>query len=190
MGLKKLNLGCGNYKLKGYINVDINPLFKPDTIIDLNNIESYKQFESNEYDEIYMSHILEHLSDPFSLMKEFHRILKPKGILKIKVPHFSRGFTHSQHKSGFDVGFPLYFNKKFKAGYFGFDFKLIKMKLNWMIQFDLKKSFTNVLSLSILKIMNHFFNFLAYLNPYFCSRFWCYFVGGFEEIEFILKKTS
>ena len=98
--MKKLNLGCSHLKLKGYINVDIDPLVKPDILVDLNNLKSYKVFKSDEYDEIFMSHILEHLSNPFSIMKELHRILKPGGILKIKVPHFSRGFTHSQHKSG------------------------------------------------------------------------------------------
>ncbi len=61
------------------------------------------------------SHLLEHLDRPFLAMKEMHRILKPGGQLIIKVPHFSRGFTHAEHAHGFDVTFPNYFNKKFSG---------------------------------------------------------------------------
>ena len=42
-------------------------------------------------------------------MREIHRITKPGGTVRIWVPHFSRGFTHAEHKSGFDVTFPYYF---------------------------------------------------------------------------------
>jgi hypothetical protein len=30
----------------------------------------------------------------------------------------------------------------------------------------------------------------ANASPLVCSRLWCYYVGGFEEIEFILEKPG
>ena len=36
-------------------------------------------------------------------------VLVVAGALLVKVPHFSRGFTHPDHKRGFDVSFPLFF---------------------------------------------------------------------------------
>jgi len=125
-------------------------------------------------------------------MKELHRILKPNGKLIVKVPHFSRGFTHTEHAHGFDITFPLYFNKNFtKSGYFGVDFFLERKKMTWM-------AFVHLLpfmgygkfAILLIKIMNKLISFLANLAPNFCSRIWCFWIGGFDEIkfEFICKK--
>ena len=65
-------------------------------------------FRDAAFDVIEASHVIEHLDRPFAVMKELHRLLKPGGVLHIKVPHFSRGFTHAEHAHGFDVTFPLY----------------------------------------------------------------------------------
>ena len=181
---KTLVLGCGESRVKDAIHVDVNPLAQPDVLHDL-NITPYP-FEENEFDEIQAFHVLEHLDNPFGIMKELHRIIKPGGLLHLKVPHCTRGFTHTQHKSGFDVSFPLYFSKKFTtSGYFGIDFDLKFMKLHWLGNVHLLK-YINIspLQVSILKTLNTFFSFLANLNIYACSRFWVYWVGGFDEIEF------
>jgi SAM-dependent methyltransferase len=189
--MKKLNLGCGHFKKEGYINVDNVELLKPDILLDLNKIEEYSKFNDAEYDEIYMSHILEHLEEPFNIMKELHRILKPGGILIIKSPHFSRGFSHAQHKSGFDYTFPFYFDKKFIGGYYGVDFELLELKLFWMTQFNIKREIvSNPIVFYSAKLSNVIISFLANLNPYFCSRIWCYWVGGFEEIKFVFRKPT
>ena len=36
----------------------------------------------------------------------------------------------------------------------------------------------------IFRIINKIISFFANLSPGFCSRIWCFWVGGFEEIEF------
>jgi SAM-dependent methyltransferase len=186
--ITKLNLGCGEFPKKGYLNVDVNSRIKPDMVLDLNNPATYKKLKSNFFTEVTCEHVLEHLEKPFEVMKELHRILKKNGKLIIQVPHFSRGFTHSEHEHGFDVGFPLYFDPKFKGGYMGYEFKLEKMRLDWMIRFDLKKGIIPGWSFFFLKILNAVFTFLANIQPYFCSRFWCYYVGGFEQIEYTFRK--
>ena len=126
---KKLNLGCGEDHKEGYVNLDWSPLAKPDVVHDLNAIPY--PFPDSSFDLIEAFHVLEHLDKPFKVMGEMHRMLKPGGTLHVKVPHFSRGFTHAEHAHGFDVTFPLYFNKNFtKSGYFGVYFSLQSMRFS------------------------------------------------------------
>lgn len=182
--IKKLNLGCGERKKAGFINIDWNKETKPDILHDL-NILPYP-FEDNHFDLIEASHILEHLDKPFLVMKELHRLLKPDGILMVKVPHFSRGFTHAEHTHGFDVTFPLYFNKNFtKSGFIGVEFKLEKLALRWLaFQHLLPSMGYHKITILCLNFLNKIISFLANLNVNFCSRIWCYWIGGFDEIEF------
>lgn len=79
----KLNLGSGQDKLiDGYTNVDnkfglsVYPL----------------DYEDNTIDEIRASHILEHFShrQTLQVLKEWNRVLKVGGILKVSVPDFTK----------------------------------------------------------------------------------------------------
>lgn len=181
---RRLNLGAGEDRKEGYVNLDWSELANPDVVHDL-NVFPYP-FPDGSFDEIFASHVLEHLDRPFNVMREFHRLLSPGGRLIIKVPHFSRGFTHAEHAHGFDVSFPLYFNKNFtRSGYFGVDFKLEKMELHWMAFFHLLPSMgygTSVIAL--LRALSTVISVFANLSPAFASRIWCFWVGGFEEIEY------
>lgn len=185
--MKKLNLGSGEFKKDGYINVDWQDLTNPDIKHNL-NIYPYP-FEDSTFDLVEASHILEHLDKPFEMMKELHRILKPGGVLIVKVPHFSRGFTHAEHVHGFDITFPLYFNPTFtKSGYIGIDFKIKEMRLDWFAFFHLLPHMGyGKIIVFLLRMLNAVISFLANLSPSFCSRIWCYWVGGFEQITFKFK---
>ncbi len=85
----RLNLGCGRKKLDNYINVDIYAEMSPEVVWDLENFPW--PWEENSVDEIFMSHVLEHLGQQpivfLNVVKEAYRILKINGIWKIKVPH-------------------------------------------------------------------------------------------------------
>jgi SAM-dependent methyltransferase len=185
---KKLNLGSGEFKKKGYVNLDCFSVSKPDVKHDLNRFPY--PFKNNEFELIEADHVLEHLNDPFRVMKELHRISKNGGSVIIRVPHFSRGFTHPEHKRGFDVSFPLYFNPGFKGGYQGVEFRPRTTKLRWFAQPYLKKTVLSETSYGLGKFLGSVFDFFANLSPMFCSRLWCFCVGGFEEIEFelVVKK--
>ncbi len=189
---KKLNLGCGEYHKEGYVNVDWQPLTKPDVAHDLNAIPY--PFGDSTFHLAEAYHVLEHLNRPFDVMKELHRVLKPEGELHIKVPHFSRGFTHAEHAHGFDVSFPLYFNPAFTtSGYFGVHFELRRMELHWMAFFHLLPSMGyGRVTVGLLRMLNAVLSWLANLSPALCSRLWCFWVGGFEEIEFtfVCKKHA
>jgi SAM-dependent methyltransferase len=184
----KLNLGAGSARKEGYVNVDWQSITNPDIQHDLNALPY--PFADNSFELIEAFHVLEHLDRPFSVMREMQRILKPGGRLHVKVPHFSRGLTHAEHSHGFDVTFPLYFDSRcLRWGYFGVDFNLEKMELHWMAFFHLMPSMGyGPVIMSLLKTANSIISSAANLSPAFCSRIWCFWVGGFEEIEFIFTK--
>lgn len=187
----KLNLGCGEDKKEGFTNVDWNKDVNPDIVMDISKKENYNRFKDSSVEMIVCSHILEHLSNPFEIIKECHRILKEGGLLYIAVPHFSRGFTHSEHKCGFDVALPLYFNPSFtKSGYMGYTFKLQKMRLSWFGQPYLKKKVLSKSHFYCALILGKLIDFFANLNLYLCSKIWCFWVGGFDQIEYWLRKDE
>lgn len=83
--MKKYNLGCGNNKLEGFINVDREEFYKPDLIVDFEKFPW--TIESNSAQIIVLNHVLEHLSDLLSVMKELYRISLPNAEIHITVPH-------------------------------------------------------------------------------------------------------
>lgn len=182
----KLNLGCGRFKKAGFWNVDGDPAGQPDQVLDLEELPY--PFPSGQFQRIEADHVLEHLQNPFAVMAEMHRILAPGGILHLRMPHFSRGFTHADHKRGFDITFPFYFNPKYLGGYSGTPFVLEHMRLRWSAQPYLKKTVVSAPVFYLSEMAGKWFDFLANLHPALCSRGWCYWVGGFEEIEFRLRK--
>jgi SAM-dependent methyltransferase len=85
----RLNLGCGNNKLDGFVNVDKEAACAPDQVVDL---ESFPwPFDDNAADEIVLSHTLEHLGQAtdvyLAIIKELYRICRPGAIVRITVPH-------------------------------------------------------------------------------------------------------
>lgn len=186
----KLNLGSGGFRKNGYINVDKYIELKPDILHDL---DSYPwPFKDNTFSVVEANHVLEHLIDPFRAMREIHRISKDGAKVIVRVPHFSRGFTHADHKRGFDITFPYYFKSNFMGGYQGVDFDLEKVKLRWFAQPYLKKTVLKPIIFYMAVALGRVIDFFANFSPEFCSRFWCFLVGGFEEIEFHfrVKKLS
>lgn len=81
----KLNLGSGNGKREGFINVDNSLLFGPDEVVDLNMAWPWAD---NSVDEVVARHVLEHLRiTPIDVMRNLYRILKPGASAVITLPH-------------------------------------------------------------------------------------------------------
>lgn len=83
----KINLGCGKRKLKGYINVDWRPEVNPDIVADVRLIP-WKWAKASQADLIWSDNLFEHIrEEPLNkVIQECHRVLKPGGLLQIKVP--------------------------------------------------------------------------------------------------------
>jgi len=95
------NLGCGNNKLKGFLNIDINSGCNPDKIIDFEIIPW--DLPDNSADVILLYHVLEHLGETtkqfLSIIKELYRISRHNSTIWITVPyplhsHFRHDPTH------------------------------------------------------------------------------------------------
>ena len=80
----RLQLGCCDRKMPGFINVDIRPEQNPDVLCDIAKIN--KKFQ--DVDLIYSSHVLEHFKrDEFmDVLQEWYNTLKDGGTLRLSVP--------------------------------------------------------------------------------------------------------
>jgi hypothetical protein len=90
----KLNLGCGNKRLDGYINVD--KYGDPDLKHDLETFPW--PWPDNSVAEIQLIHVLEHLgrdTDTYlGIIKEMYRICQPDATILIIVPHHRSDFFY------------------------------------------------------------------------------------------------
>lgn len=67
------------------VNVDIEPLFKPDEELDLTVFPWH--WGDRTVDAVLASHVIEHIPNWQRFFSECVRILKPGGMLEIAVPH-------------------------------------------------------------------------------------------------------
>lgn len=98
-GSIRLHLGCGGMRWKDFINVDLHPHDDnvsdfsrtgcvADVFADIRNL----QLPDCSVDEIFTSHTFEHFPrwEAVDMLHDWHRMLKPGGILLIEMPDFVR----------------------------------------------------------------------------------------------------
>jgi len=84
--MRRLNIGCGNKRLEGWINIDCVKTAATDIVRDL---ARGLPFEDSTVDEILCDNVLEHIGPPADLifiLNEFYRVIRPGGLVVIIVP--------------------------------------------------------------------------------------------------------
>jgi len=83
----KLHLGCWKRYIPGFIHIDICDLPHIDY---RHNVDKLPMFKDEEAELIYASHVLEYYDrqEAEQVLIEWHRVLKPGGILRVAVPDF------------------------------------------------------------------------------------------------------
>ena len=94
----KLNLGSGDTKFTGFLNVDKVKFDHVDFVCNLDKLPY--PFASSSIDEIKMFHCLEHLElEPLDTLQELYRILKPDSVLLLRLPYPAHPVAHNMwHK--------------------------------------------------------------------------------------------
>jgi glycosyltransferase involved in cell wall biosynthesis/ADP-heptose:LPS heptosyltransferase len=89
----RLHLGCGNIKVPGFINVDIDPTLPAVDVVD--DIRELNHFNKNSASLIYACHVLEHFANDkvLPVLRRWHEVLEPGGELRISVPDIDRIVT-------------------------------------------------------------------------------------------------
>lgn len=97
----KLNLGCGNDYLEGWLNIDISVKSKADLVYDLSK---GIPLADNSVIQIKAQHFLEHIQDIIYMMNEIWRVCINGAKVYIEVPHQSSlmAFADPTHKRIFN----------------------------------------------------------------------------------------
>lgn len=84
---KWLHIGCGDRHIPGFIHIDVRKLPHVDYVASADKLD---MCEDDSIDLIYACHLLEHFrrNQIEDVLKEWYRVLKTGGILRIAVPDF------------------------------------------------------------------------------------------------------
>lgn len=87
--MKKLHIGCGNRYIPGFVHIDVRKLPHVDYVTSADKLD---MFDDNSIDLIYTCHVLEHFGrhQIEGVLKEWHRVLKVGGTLRLAVPDFEK----------------------------------------------------------------------------------------------------
>lgn len=85
----KLHIGCGKRYIPGFIHIDIRKFPHIDYVA---SVDKLNMFKDKSVDLIYSCCLLEHFKryETENVLKEWYRVLKPGGILRLSVPDFEK----------------------------------------------------------------------------------------------------
>lgn len=180
--VRVLDIGCGDSPLAvreidELVTVDFDPQSSADVVAD---VSCEWPFGSDEFDLVYMSHVLEHFypSDRDALVRNVHRSLRPGGLLFIRVPHRSSlqatGWEHHT-QYGLNGATSLCHGRNPQLPYF----RAISAGVALTIDFSVRRSTGRSLAERML------------------NRSWrltesvlSHLVGGIPEVQFMLQRLT
>jgi 2-polyprenyl-3-methyl-5-hydroxy-6-metoxy-1,4-benzoquinol methylase len=178
--MRILDLGSGpeKYKTEAFFpkaDVVATDFMKSTGVDVVNNFDrDGLPFKESQFDMAICWHVLEHMNDTVKIMDELHRVLKPDGIIFIRVPHFlSMGIWQDiTHKKGFS-----YYTFDCLGSYSTRKFEILEKKLLFFhLNSRRKKRYflVDATGLGIQKLANKF--------PAIYERILGYYFGGMDEI--------
>lgn len=91
--MRKLNFGCGNKPIDGFMNVDIQEGEHVDKSFDF--LEYPYPLDDNRFDYIVVDNVLEHLESPRRVLRELRRVMVKGGLLEIIVPYYNSFYAYA-----------------------------------------------------------------------------------------------
>ncbi|WIM05071.1 MAG: methyltransferase domain-containing protein [Candidatus Nitricoxidivorans perseverans] len=128
-GAIRLNLGCGNKQVEGYLGVDRYPC----AAVILCNLELPLPFRDASVDAFMLDNVIEHVRDIPSLMAEIVRVGRPGARVTVITPHFTslsswKDPTHLHHLSYFSFD---HFEKDSVSHYMGRGLRVVERRLTF-----------------------------------------------------------
>lgn len=161
MKKNKLNIGAGKDIKTDYVNLDSVKLHGVDVV---HNLDKFPwPFKDNYFDEVFASHVLEHLDSIIKPMEEIWRITKNKAKIVIEVPIFPSvgAMADPTHKSFYTYQTFNYFRPNDGLNYYSkARFRIIKRKIVFSKIFPFLTWFFNI-SESMQKAYIYFLSFLV-----------------------------
>jgi len=190
----KLDFGCGPRKKLGFVGVDICPFQGVDILYDGKRLP----LEDNSVDEVYSSHVFEHVPDLFATVADLYRVSKDGAKWTIAVPHFSSPwFCYTwDHLRPFGA---LSFKnadvrlrdscEQFLWG--KVNLRTERVKFHWWADLNYLRDYhlqdKPAWKRALLRSISPLLSTLANAAPFLCDRIWCRWVGGFGEVVFTLR---
>jgi predicted SAM-dependent methyltransferase len=95
--IRRVHVGCGANYMEGFVNIDGNLERRVDYLLD---VRAGLPFADSSIDFIYSCHMLEHvyLYDAIAILKDWLRVLRPDGYVRLVLPDFAYSLQIAQGK--------------------------------------------------------------------------------------------
>ncbi len=133
-----LDMGCGRNKHPGAVGMDRVNLPEVDLVHNLNQIPY--PIKDNFFDEVYATHVIEHMDSVLAVMEEIHRICRPHARVTLITPHHTDSIswqdpTHQWHLNSYSFNYfePSYHTNHYTQARFKIIRKELEMASIWKI---------------------------------------------------------
>ena len=140
----KLHIGCGEKYLPGWKHLDAREFPHIDYVTD--KLDKLDMFADNSVEEIYACHVLEHFTrlemSRGGVIKEWYRVLRGGGVLRIAVPNFEAIVEEYMSSKNLELVMGLLYggqNYEYNFHYQAYDFKRLSELLRRAGFSDIKR---------------------------------------------------